>query len=355
MDHASEIYGALKEGVHTAGYTFERAMGHLEWILQRDRWKGVGRGFKDVNAFLDSIQIENFRLVAEQRKRIAKLIKELQPTASNRAIAKALGANEKTIRNDAAENSAPEQKNSDEIKEPIMAGAENSAVSGSQAAKLVQRADAKIASAAKAEERREISRNTKPLRDGLDLRIGDCRVVLADVADNSVALVLTDPPYQAESEPLYWWLAEWSARVLVPGGSLICYTGHWSINRDMAIFDRHLRFWWLLAMLHHQSKRLPGKFIIANFKPVLWYVKERRRGSSLVPDVLRPPERQKDDHEWGQGEGGVTDLIGHLTEPGELIADPFAGTGQWGEIAASMGRRWVGADIVCGGSTEIAA
>src|SRR5262249_14792442 len=101
--------------------------------------------------------------------------------------------------------------------------------------------------------------------------------------------------------------------------------------------------------------RLPGKFIIANFKPVLWYVKERRRGSSLVPDVLHPPERQKDDHQWGQGEGGATNLIGLLTEPGELIADPFAGTGQWGEIAASMGRRWVGADIVRGGSTEVAA
>jgi hypothetical protein len=106
-------------------------------------------------------------------------------------------------------------------------------------------------------------------------------------------------------------------------------------------------------MLHHQSQRLPGKFIIANHKPVLWYVKGFRRGRTLVPDVLRPPQREKDDHEWGQGEGGVTHLIEHLTEPGELIVDPFAGTAMWGRIAADMGRRWIGADIAEGGTTNI--
>ena len=136
--------------------------------------------------------------------------------------------------------------------------------------------------------RRARARASPPLPDGMELRIGDCRKVLADVPDNAVPLILTDPPYKNESEPLYHWLAEFAARVLVPGGSLICYTGHWSLNRDMRIFDAHLRYWWVLAMLHRQSKRLPGKFVIANHKPVLWYVKEFRRGRSLVPDVLQP-------------------------------------------------------------------
>jgi hypothetical protein len=176
-----------------------------------------------------------------------------------------------------------------------------------------------------------------------EYRIGDCREALADIEDNSVALVLTDPPYARESEHLYRWLAEWSARVLIPGGSLICYTGHWSLNRDMKILGEHLRYWWLLVMPHHQSRRLPGKFVIANFKPVLWYVKGKRRGRTLMTDVLRSPKREKEDHDWGQGEGGVTHLIEHLSEPGELILDPFAGTGTWGHIAAFKGRIGSGA------------
>ena len=38
-----------------------------------------------------AIRIDEFRFAAEQRKRIAQRIKELQPAASNRQIAKTLG------------------------------------------------------------------------------------------------------------------------------------------------------------------------------------------------------------------------------------------------------------------------
>jgi DNA modification methylase len=204
--------------------------------------------------------------------------------------------------------------------------------------------------------RREVSRAAEPIPDGLDLRIGDCRVLFSDIADNSVPLILTDPPYGDDAELLYRWLAQFAARVLIPGGSLVCYTGQSTLPRDVSIFGEHLRYWWQLIMLHDQSQRLPGKFVIANYKPVLWYVKGHRRGRTMVPDLLISPARDKLMHGWAQGEGGVWQVIEHLTEPGELIIDPFCGTATWGRIAASMGRRWLGADVVEGGlETMIAA
>jgi hypothetical protein len=202
--------------------------------------------------------------------------------------------------------------------------------------------------------RRDASRNAAPLPDGMDLRVGDCREVLAGVEPDSVALVLTDPPYGDEAEPLYEWLAKWSAQVLIPGGSLICYTGQSRLDRDMRLLGDQLRYWWLLAMKHNRAQRLPGKFVIAEFKPVLWYVKDNRRGRSLVPDMLIS-ERDKSLHPWSQGTAGAVGLIEHLTEPGELIADPFAGTALWGRSAARMGRRWVGADVVDGGDSAVVA
>lgn len=207
----------------------------------------------------------------------------------------------------------------------------------------------KDAAAKQTRARREASRTAEPLADGMDLRCGDAREVLADVPDDSIHLVLTDPPYGDEAEPLYAWLGEWAARVLVPGGSLVCYTGQSRLDRDMRLLGQHLRYWWTLAMLHHQSQRLPGKFVVAEWKPVLWYVKEHRRGRTLVTDVLRSPARDKSAHAWAQGEAGVPHLLEHLTDPGELVADPFAGSGRWGRIAAGMGRRWVGADVEQGG------
>jgi hypothetical protein len=69
---------------------------------------------------------------------------------------------------------------------------------------------------------------------------------------------------------------------------------------------------------------------MASFKPVLWYVKGFRRGRTLMPDTFTSPSRDKLAHDCAQGEGGVWVPIEHLTEPGELIVDPFAGTATWG-------------------------
>src|SRR5436190_22138938 len=92
-----QVHGRLLEGVHLAGYSFERACANLEWLLDDDRWRHVGKGFDDVNAFLASIRLDEFRVVAEQRRRLAQRIKELQPQASNRKIAGVLGVDEGTI------------------------------------------------------------------------------------------------------------------------------------------------------------------------------------------------------------------------------------------------------------------
>ena len=98
-----------------------------------------------------------------------------------------------------------------------------------------------------------------------------------------------------------------------------------------------------------------GQSVIVGFKPVLWYVKEFRRGRTLMPDVLQPLKRGKDTPEWGKGEGGIGQIVEHLSEPGERIVDPFAGTGTWGKIVTDMGRRWLGSDIKRGGTTQVVA
>jgi hypothetical protein len=241
-DLPAEIYGRLLEGAYTAGHSFERVCTHLEWLLQEGRWRKVGPGFDDVNAFLGSIKLDSLRVSAEQRKRNGKLIKDLKPEASQRKIAGVLGVDEGTVRKDlAAEKSAPTPEKPIAFNAIKKRSAENSApptvdISGADAAKLAENKAEKERRAEETRQRREQSRSAEPLPNGMEMRIGDCRTVLSDVPDSSVALVLTDPPYAEESEPLYRWLAEFAARVLIPGGSLICYTGHWSLNRDMRIF-----------------------------------------------------------------------------------------------------------------------
>lgn len=103
---SAKMYGRLLEGAHIAGYSFERACTHLEWLLVDERWKLDGL-FDEVNKFMLSIKLDEFRPIAEQRKRIAQRIKALQPAVSNRTIAKVVGVDHQTINNDFNGESSP--------------------------------------------------------------------------------------------------------------------------------------------------------------------------------------------------------------------------------------------------------
>lgn len=129
-----QLYGELQEGLHIAGYSLERAFGRLENLISGDAWKKCGPGFKDINTFLGGLQLDQFRPIAEERRRIAKRIKELQPAASNRAIAKTLGAHHETIASDIGENSPQGGKKNNKTNG---SAGDNSPLTGAEAAKIV--------------------------------------------------------------------------------------------------------------------------------------------------------------------------------------------------------------------------
>jgi hypothetical protein len=94
------MYGRLREAVHVSGYSFERACADLQWLLTDDRWRHVGPGYRQINDFLrEAVDFSPFN-VQKTHPQLVQLIKALQPEASNRAIAEAIGVSEFTVRND---------------------------------------------------------------------------------------------------------------------------------------------------------------------------------------------------------------------------------------------------------------
>lgn len=185
---ALESYGALREGIFLSGFSFERACAKLEWLLDENRWRGVGDGFDDVNDFLTSIKLDQLKGAAEQRKRIAERIKQLQPKASNRAIAKTLGVGETTVRRDTAPNGAPGGKNTSHNNGAKSSGAPNgaqSAISGAAAAKAV---DAK-------ENKEERKAEKLEVRTQREAELGAKQLALPD---KKYGVILADPEWQFE-------------------------------------------------------------------------------------------------------------------------------------------------------------
>lgn len=198
-----------------------------------------------------------------------------------------------------------------------------------------------------AERRRDRAEQTIAAGKGrYDLRSGDFRDVLADIPDGSVDLILTDPPYGDAATPIYGSLAKFADRVLVDGGSLVCYSGQSVLPDVFNQMTPHLRYWWTLALEHtHGGQQFPGKWVMVEWKPILWFVKEHRRGRGYVADRVRGTRPDKDTHEWAQGIEEVKYLIEQLTDPGNLVVDPFAGSGSFGVAAVHLGRHFIGADL----------
>jgi len=188
------------------------------------------------------------------------------------------------------------------------------------------------------------SNYSKP--EGLDLRTGDFREVLSEIADNSVSLIITDPPYVEAAVHLYGELADWANRKLKPGGSCIAYCGQSTMPAALRQMDESLRYWWTIAVEHTTAQRIAGKFVYAEWKPALWFVKESREHQRLVADRLRSDGgANQEKHPWAQDAAQLVPLYEQLSDPGDLIVDPFAGTGSFGLVAVGMNREWIGADL----------
>jgi len=178
-----------------------------------------------------------------------------------------------------------------------------------------------------------------------EIRRGDFQTVLTDLEPESVDLIITDPPYGDDHTHLYGALAEFASDKLKPGGSCVAYVGQANSPGVLQEMQEHLRYWWTLALIHnHGGQQLPGKWVMVEWKPLVWFVKDHRSGKVYVADRMAGSKPRKDLHEWAQGVDEIAYLIERLTEAGGLVVDPFAGSGSFGYAAKELGRHFIGAE-----------
>jgi DNA modification methylase len=176
--------------------------------------------------------------------------------------------------------------------------------------------------------------------------VGDFRRVSSRLDDNSVRLIYTDPPYAKSHLELFGDLGAFAARVLEPGGHLLCHCGTRWLPDVLDNLRRHLRYHWTCAVIHTGRDALVRhQGVGCSFKPVLWFIKMKRNKSDpiLRDSVISSPEKGL--HPWQQSVEEAHHFIRRLSGPGDLVADPFCGTGTTLIAAKKLGRRWFGCDI----------
>lgn len=179
------------------------------------------------------------------------------------------------------------------------------------------------------------------------LWLGDFRERGREIADESVSLIITDPPYDRESLPLYSGVAELAARVLKPNGVLVCYAGQLFLPEIIEMLGAHLDYWWTIALvLDGDHTQVHQRKVQVCWKALLIYVPRGGEAPEWISDLYRSETFWRPDHPWQQSRGVADYLVGRFTQPGDLIVDPMVCTGTVGVATMLAGsRRFLGIDI----------
>jgi len=183
-------------------------------------------------------------------------------------------------------------------------------------------------------------------RDGITIYHGDCRDVLPTVDPTVVALLLADPPYGMNLNPDF---TGWNG-----GGR------KWEkVTGDDEPFDPTPLLRYPRAVLwgaNWYSDRLPqGKWIVWHKPDLAAFMADAEMawhnlsGKSVSMYVMPWASRRSDEprlHPTQKPVALMRWILERWTEPGDLILDPYMGSGPIAAAAYQLGRRYIGIELV---------
>ena len=239
--------------------------------------------------------------------------------------------------------------------------------------------------------------STKPKRELPfdEILMGDCIAEMARLPDKSVDMIFADPPYnlqlggdlfrpegsRVDAVDDEWdkfdslaayddftreWLAE-ARRILKDNGTIWVIGSYHNIFRVGSLLQ-DAEFWILNDVIWRKANPMPNfrgtRFTNAH-ETLIWCAKDEKarytfnyRAMKAINDDLQMrsdwvlpicggQERVKDDegakaHPTQKPEALLYRILLACTKPGDVVLDPFFGTGTTGAVARRLGRRWIG-------------
>lgn len=223
---------------------------------------------------------------------------------------------------------------------------------------------------------------------------GDCLEILPTLPAESIDLVFADPPYNLQLRQDLWrpnltrvdgvddawdrfadfeaydsFTREWLAacrRVLKPSGALWVIGTYHNIFRVGAILQ-DLGYWILNSVVWVKTNPMPnfrGVRFTNSHEILIWAQRERGQRYTFHHHAMRAlndnlqmrsdwylplcsgRERLREDgvkvHSTQKPEALLYRVLLASTNPGDVVLDPFFGTGTTGAVARRLGRHWIG-------------
>jgi site-specific DNA-methyltransferase (adenine-specific) len=224
----------------------------------------------------------------------------------------------------------------------------------------------------------------------------DCLEILADIGPGTVDLVFADPPFNlgkdygkdindsASDSDYLRWCASWvraCVRAIKPGGAFFLFNlPRWNVELGHQLTGLGMLFRHWIAIDIKNGLPIPGRLYPSHYS-LLYYTKGKPRCFSrprvpiptcrhcggdikdygghrgkLNPEGLNlsdvwydiPPVRHSSTKRRAANELSIKLLRRVLeisTEPGDLVLDPFGGSGTTYAVAEEMHRHWIGTEL----------
>ncbi|WP_373197345.1 DNA-methyltransferase [Streptococcus sanguinis] len=215
----------------------------------------------------------------------------------------------------------------------------------------------------------------------------DCSKALKEIQTDSVDLILTDPPYNLglfmknrdtnlhKMRDNFFGAAGWddmnyadwlesmdnffeeSARISKSGASMIMFMSLIKVETIMKLATKH-GFYYKTTGIWHKTNPMPRNMnlhFVNSTEAWLYFTYKSRTGtfnndSRLYHDFIETSLVTKNEKRFGKHPTQKPiQLISHfvelLTNKGDLIVDPFMGSGTTGVVAKSMARDFIGIEL----------
>ena len=199
----------------------------------------------------------------------------------------------------------------------------------------------------------------------------DCLEFMATMRDNSVDAVITDPPYNISRDNNFNTMGragidfgEWDKdqdilsyieecyRVLGKNGSFVVFND-WKNLGDIVKFAEGIGFVTKDMLRLEKTNPMPrnrDRRYITDFECAVWFTMPKAKWvfNRKDPNYQRPKfvhSVDKGMHPTQKSLSLMEDIVEIHTNPGQVVLDPFMGSGTTGLACAKTGRKFVGVEL----------
>lgn len=210
----------------------------------------------------------------------------------------------------------------------------------------------------------------------IDLRKGDCLELMKNIPDNSIDLIVTDPPYRVTSRgsagnsggmlqkkinkqgkvfnfndisckqyaPEFY-------RILKDGTHCYVMCNHTNLIEMLTIFT-NTGFHFIKCLIWNKGNKIMGQFYMSQFEYIMFFRKGKAKkiNNCGTSDILEVPNKKtkingKNIHDTEKPIDLMKILIENSSQENDVVLDSFMGAGATGIACKKLNRNFIGIEL----------